>query len=88
MESVSSYTTAGQNLPADLGGPVGPIAPVLARVDPALSIPIVLTETQFEQLVAFVRDGLLDPRATPGRLRHLIPKTVPSGQPVMVFEFP
>ncbi len=75
-------------MPADLSGPLGPMAPVLARLDPVLSTRIVLTESQFEQLLAFVRDGLLDPRATPDRLQRLVPHTVPSGRPVLVFEFP
>jgi cytochrome c peroxidase len=88
MDSVANYTPASQNLPADLSGPLGPMAPVLARLDPALSTPIVLTESQFKQLVAFVRHGLLDPRSTPDRLRRLIPHTVPSGRPILVFEFP
>ena len=85
-DSVSHYIPASQNLPADLTGPMGPMAPVMARLDPALSTPIVLSESQFDQLLAFVRDGLLDPRATPERLRRLIPRTVPSGRPVLVFE--
>ncbi|HEX5836537.1 MAG TPA: cytochrome c peroxidase [Anaerolineales bacterium] len=88
MDSAVHYSPASQNLPADLSGPMGPMDPVLARLDPALSTPIVLTESQFEQLVAFVRHGLLDPRATPERLRRLVPRTVPSGRPMLVFEFP
>ena len=88
VDSLSHYTPAGQNLPLDLSGPPGPTAPVLARLDPFLSTPIVLTDSQFEQLVAFVRNGLLDPRATPERLRRLVPRTVPSGRPMLVFEFP
>jgi cytochrome c peroxidase len=88
MDSAIHYTPAGQHLPADLSGPRGPMAPVLARLDPALSTPIVLTQAQFEQLLAFVRDGLLDPRAAPDRLQHLVPHSVPSGRPVLVFEFP
>jgi cytochrome c peroxidase len=88
MDSALHYSPASQNLPADLSGPLGPMSPVLARLDPAVSTPIVLTESQFEQLLAFVRDGLLDPRATPNRLRRLVPHTVPSGRPVLVFEFP
>jgi cytochrome c peroxidase len=88
IDSALHYTPTSQNLPADLSGPLGPMDPVLARLDPTLSTPIVLTEAQFEQLVAFVRDGLLDPRATPERLRRLVPRAVPSGRPVLVFEFP
>jgi cytochrome c peroxidase len=88
MDSALNYTPASQNLPADLSGPLGPMTPVLARLDPAISTPIVFTKSQFDQLLAFVRDGLLDPRAAPDRLRRLIPHTVPSGRPVLVFEFP
>lgn len=87
MEAGSRYTPEAQKLPADLCGPMGPMAPVLARLDPVLATPIVLSEAQFAQLLAFVRDGLLDTRATPDRLRHLVPQTVPSGRPVLTFEF-
>ncbi|HEY3310589.1 MAG TPA: cytochrome c peroxidase [Anaerolineales bacterium] len=88
LDSAMRYSPASQNLPADLSGPLGPMEPVLARLDPALAAPVVLSGVQFEQLLAFVRDGLLDPRATPSRLRHLVPQSVPSGRPMLVFEFP
>jgi cytochrome c peroxidase len=88
VESVSNYTPASQNLPADLSGPPGPIEPVLARLDPLLATPINLTEEELSQLVAFVENGLLDPRARPENLRRLIPRRVPSGRPVLIFEFP
>lgn len=88
MYSAQNYTPASQDLPADLSGPLGPMTPVLARIDPTLSTPILLTESQFDQLLAFVRDGLLDPRATPERLRQLVPHSAPSGRPMLVFEFP
>jgi len=82
------YTPTSQGLAADLVGPLGPLAPVLARVDPLLAEPIPLTEAQFQQLVAFVREGLLDPRARPERLRRLVPQHLPSGRPPLIFEFP
>jgi cytochrome c peroxidase len=88
VDSVSNYSPASQNLPADLSGSMGPMAPVLARLDPVLATPIVLTESQLDQLLTFVSYGLLDPRATPERLRHLVPRTVPSRRPMLVFEFP
>jgi len=88
MESALHYTPASQDLSADLSGPLGPMAPVLARLDPAVSTPLLLTDSQFDQLLAFVREGLLDPRAAPDRLRHLIPHMVPSGRPMLAFEFP
>ena len=67
---------------------IRPVEPVLARLEPALATRILLTREQFDQLIAFVRDGLLDPRAAPDHLRRLVPRAVPSGRPVMLFEFP
>lgn len=86
--SARAYSPSAQGLPFDLAGPVGPIEPVLARLDPALSPPIALTEDEFRQLVAFVRHGLLDPRAQPEHLRRLVPRELPSGRPGLHFEFP
>jgi cytochrome c peroxidase len=88
IDSARAYTPAGQNLASDLSGPTGPIKPVLARLDPVLAAPINLTEDQIRQLVAFVGHGLLDPRAKPENLRELVPPSVPSGRPVLTFEFP
>jgi cytochrome c peroxidase len=87
VASARQYTPARQQLAADLSGPSGPIEPVLARIDPILATPISLTNEQIEQLIAFVRNGLLDQRAQPERLRRLIPRSVPSGRPVLTFEF-
>jgi cytochrome c peroxidase len=85
--SARHYTSASQHLATDLLGPTGPIDPVLKRVDPLLATPIPLSDEEFKQLVAFVRHGLLDPRAKPENLRRLVPAVVPSGRPVLVFEF-
>jgi cytochrome c peroxidase len=86
--AAAPYTPTRAKLDEDLCGPMGPLAPVLARLDARLQTPIVLSETEFAQLVAFVRNGLLDPRAQPEHLRTLVPRRVPSGNPVLVFEFP
>ena len=43
-------------------------------------------DDQFRQLVDFVRNGLLDPKARPENLRKLIPRRVPSGRPIQVFQ--
>jgi cytochrome c peroxidase len=88
FDSALNYTPASQNLAADLSGPTGPIKPVLALLDPILATPINLTNDEFRQLVAFVRNGLLDPGAKPENLRKLVPRSVPSGRPVLMFEFP
>jgi cytochrome c peroxidase len=87
FDSARGYSPAAQHLDGDLAGPTGPIEPVLARVDPVLATPIALTEEETRQLVDFVRNGLLDKRAQPDRLRNLVPKSVPSGRPVLKFQF-
>jgi cytochrome c peroxidase len=86
--SVASYTPAAHNLAPDLIGPIGPMDPVLARLDPLLATPIELSDEQFHQLLAFVEYGLLDPRARPENLRKLVPASLPSGRPPLIFEFP
>lgn len=84
--SAPSYSPVAAGVAADLQGPPGPMAPVLARIDPSLATPVTLSNDEFRQLVAFLRHGLLDPRANPHELRKLIPARVPSGRPVHVFQ--
>ena len=88
VEGAATYTPAGQGLDPDLAGPPGPLAPVLARLDPLLAVPVELSDDEFRQLVAFVETGLLDPRAKPHRLRRLVPRRLPSERPPLLFEFP
>jgi cytochrome c peroxidase len=85
--SLLAYDPEAQGLPADLAGPTGPRAPLLAALDPSLAKPISLTDAEFGDLVAFVREGLLDPRATARHLRKLVPKHLPSGSRPLTFEF-
>ncbi|MBS0417924.1 MAG: hypothetical protein JSR66_09425 [Proteobacteria bacterium] len=80
-----NYDPARAGVPADLRI-VGPSAPVLAKLDPILQTPISLTTGEFQQLVAFVRDGLFDDRARPENLCKLVPAQVPSGLPVLEFQ--
>jgi cytochrome c peroxidase len=86
--SVNSYNTTSAFVAADLRGPLGPMAPVLARLDPLLVNSVQLNADEFSDLVDFVKNGLLDERAKPENLRKLVPRAVPSGRPVMTFEFP
>jgi cytochrome c peroxidase len=82
LGAAPTYTTA--QLPADLRRR-GPAQPVLDRLDPSLRKPVKLTQVEFEALVDFLRNGLLDPNARPERLRRLIPKKLPSGLPTLTF---
>ena len=59
---------------------------MLSRLDSRLRDPIALNATEFADLVAFVRDGLLDKRATRENLCRLVPESVPSGSPVLQFQ--
>ena len=84
--SARNYSPERAGLDSDLMAPMGPIEPVLARVDPILASPIDLSDDEFRQLVDFVRNGMLDRRARPENLRKLIPKNVPSGFKVLRFQ--
>ncbi|MCM3906088.1 MAG: hypothetical protein ND866_30760 [Pyrinomonadaceae bacterium] len=80
------YNPRSAGVARDLRGNTGPTAPVLARLDPALTTPVHLSNERFRQLVDFVRNGLLDPRAKPENLRSLIPRRVPGGRPIQTFQ--
>lgn len=84
--SAPSYNPIAAGVDADLQGPQGPIAPVLARLDPALATPVTLSTDEFRQLIAFLGNGLLDPKANPHDLRKLIPARVPSGRSIHLFQ--
>lgn len=76
------YNPASAGVDKDLNQ-LGPIQPVLEKLD---QLPIRLSQREFNDLVAFVRDGLLDPKARPDSLCREIPKAVPSGRPLLTFE--
>jgi len=84
--SARTYSPRRAGIDPDLRQRRAPIEPVLATLDPLMATPIRLTDGEFRDLVAFVRDGLLDPRARPQSLCGLIPESVPSGRPVLLFE--
>ena len=86
FESARTYDPKKAGVDPDLRYRLGPIEPVLARVDPLLQTPIPLTVGEFQSLVGFVRDALLDDRARKQNLCRLIPDSVPSGYSTMMFE--
>ena len=83
-KSARNYDPAAAGVDADLHH-VGPIEPVLRRVDSRLKR-VDLKTSEFRDLVQFLRTGLLDPRALPENLMPLIPDAVPSGRPTLTFE--
>ncbi|HEV8337753.1 MAG TPA: cytochrome c peroxidase [Candidatus Polarisedimenticolia bacterium] len=86
LDSAPRYDPVLAGVDADLTLRRGPIEPVLARLDPLLSTPVDLTSDEFNNLVAFVRDALLDERAKSQNLCRLAPAAVPSGFTTMRFE--
>ena len=86
VASAKAYDPAAAGVDPDLALRRGPIQPVLDRLDPRVARPAVLTPQEVEDLVAFVRDGLLDPDARPEKLCALVPKSLPSGRAVAAFE--
>ena len=79
LDSARHYSAFRAGVDQDLTFRLGPIEPVLARIDPLMTQPVRLTRDEFEALVKFVRDSLLDPRALPHNLCKLVPEAVPSG---------
>jgi cytochrome c peroxidase len=82
------YDPAAAGIASDLRVRRGPIAPVLAGLDPRIAAlsDRTLSRQEFADLVAFLREGLLDPRARPENLCKTIPRRVPSGLRVLRFE--
>jgi cytochrome c peroxidase len=86
FESALHYDPISAGIDQDLTYRLGPIQPVLQRLDPLLRHPPHLTPEEFENLVAFVRTGLLDSRASRQHVCSLIPATLPSGMKPLRFE--
>ena len=86
FDSARNYNPIQAGVDRDLTLRMGPIRPLLARIDPLLTHPIKLTPDEFESLAAFVRNGLLDPRAEHQNLCSMIPRSLPSGMPPLRFE--
>jgi cytochrome c peroxidase len=86
IESARRYDPIRAGVDKDLALRLGPIEPVLARLDPVLLNPPHLTPEEFENLVTFVRTGLLDERAQRQNVCPLIPVSLPSGMQPLDFE--
>lgn len=86
LASVRGYDAAAAGVATDLRQGLGPMAPVLQRLDPLLVSPRELTRPELEDLLHFVRDALLDPRAGTHAFCELVPEAVPSGRRMLTFE--
>lgn len=86
VASAGVYDPVAAGVAADLRVRRGPTQPVLDRLDPLVAAPVALTPQEVADLVAFVGEALLDPRARPEQLCKLVPKRLPSGRAVADFE--
>lgn len=84
--SARGYDARRAGVKADLQSRLGPIEPVLAKVDPLLATPTGLAPPDVEDLIHFVGHALLDPRAGPKDFCRLVPDALPSGRPLLDFE--
>jgi cytochrome c peroxidase len=84
--SLKHYDAKKAGVAADLTSRMAPIGNVSASIDPLVASPGRLNEQEFNDLVRFVRNGLLDERALPSRMCKLVPSALPSGAPVPIFE--
>jgi cytochrome c peroxidase len=78
------YNPKKEGVPRDLRQ-VGPTAPLLT-LDPRLQTPVQLSKKEFNDLVQFVKTGLLDERVLKSNLCKLVPERVPSGLPILTFQ--
>lgn len=81
-----AYDPKRAGVDKDLRVRLGPIAPVLERLDPWLLAPVELTSRELHDLLAFLQHGLLDERAKRPALCALVPAKLPSGLAPLHFE--
>lgn len=84
LSEAPHYDPAREGVPEDLQQ-VGPSTPLSSLAAPLVAGKT-LTDRQFNDLVQFVKTGLLDERVLKSNLCGLIPARVPSGLPVLTFE--
>ena len=86
LDSARRYSARRAGVAPDLRQRLGPIEPVLQRLDPLLAQAQRLSEHEFNDLVQFVRTGLLDRRANARDFCRLAPNSLPSGRAPLVFQ--
>jgi cytochrome c peroxidase len=86
VASARAYDPDNAGVAPDLRLSRAPVSRVLKNLDPLVAKPLKLKRDEFDDLVEFVRTGLLDPRATPQRLLDLVPQELPSGLPLHDFQ--
>lgn len=86
VQNISAYNPGANGIPPDLHYRAADMPNVMLTVDPLLKNGIHLTQREINDLYDFLREALYDDKASPERMQKLIPKRVPSGVPMQVFE--
>ena len=85
-KNIVDYSPYNNGVPTDLKYRFSDMPNVMATIDPILKNGIQLSENELEDLYIFIRDGLYDEKASPEKMRNLIPNRVPSGVKLAIFE--
>ena len=85
LASLRGYDPRRAGVAPDLAH-VAPIGKVAASIDPLLRRPLRLSAQEFDDLVQFVRTGLLDDSTLPDKACAHVPAAVPSGMALPRFE--
>jgi cytochrome c peroxidase len=85
-ESLRNYDATRAGVAPDLATRMAPVANVAASIDPLLRRPMRLSPQEIDDLVQFVRKGLLDESALPANSCSHVPASLPSGMAVATFE--
>jgi cytochrome c peroxidase len=86
LASLRSYDAKRAGVAPDLTGRMAPAANVAGSIDPLVRDPVALSKQEFDDLIQFLRTGLLDERMLAQRTCALVPKSLPSGSPQLKFE--
>ncbi|KRR15996.1 hypothetical protein CQ12_29030 [Bradyrhizobium jicamae] len=84
-KSMQSYSADTEKVAADIRN-MGPKHLVLQDLSPKIANPIQLSSTEIDALVAFIEQGLTDPKTEPANLCKDIPVQLPSGNAPHKFE--
>jgi cytochrome c peroxidase len=86
LASLQGYNAKRAGVAKDLALRMAPIAYVSAGIDPLLRKPLALSAQEQDDLVQFLRTGLLDARMLPASACTHVPPTLPSGLAPLKFE--
>ena len=86
LSSLKQYDPQRAGVAADLTHRLAPIANVAANIDPLVRSPRSLSGQELDDLVQFLRHGLLDERASSAHACALVPKSLPGGTQMLRFD--